>query len=356
MRPQKTLPKLPKSGSLRAGEYMRISTEQLPPQLKRGLAPLYTVFGDEPLLALEATDRIRAQARAEGYSEREVLTAEQHFDWSQLRMSSQSQSLFASRRILELRIPSGKPGNDGSQALQDFCAQLPTETITLIYLPEIDWRGQKASWFEALAAAGIIVEAKQVARSALPAWLAGRFKAQEQHADAETLEFIADKVEGNLLAAYQEVQKLALLFAPGNLTFEQVKEAVLDVARYDVFDLGEIVMAGDAQHLARVLDGLQGEGAAPPLVLWAMTEEIRAVGKLLAGLAAGRPLQQAMRDARIWGPARQNLIQRHIKRCSQPQVEAALMHAAYIDRVIKGLTKGDVWDELLQLGLRFTRQ
>jgi len=334
---------------------MRISTEQLPQQLKRGLAPLYTVFGAEPLLALEATDRIRAKARADGHSEREVLTAEQYFDWSQLKMSGQSQSLFAARRILELRIPNGKPGVEGGKALQDFCTQLPLDTLTLIYLPAIDWRGQKASWFAALAAAGVVVEAEQVKRGRLPAWLAGRLKAQEQTAGEDTLEFIADKVEGNLLAAYQEVQKLALLFPAGELSFEQVKDAVLDVARFDVFALGEIVISGDAQHLARVLDGLQGEGAAPPLVLWAITEEIRAVGRVLAGIAAGRPLPQVMRDAHIWGP-RQNVIQRNVNRFMSAQIEAALLHAAYIDHVIKGLARGDVWDELLQLGLRFSRK
>lgn len=332
---------------------MRISTEQLPQQLKRGLAPLYTVFGDEPLLALEASDRIRAQARNDGYTEREVLTVESGFSWSQLRMSSQSQSLFASRRILELRIPSGKPGNEGSQALQDFCTQLPADTVTLVGLPEIDWRAQKGAWFEALAAAGVMVETRRVARNALPAWLAGRLMAQQQQADDETLEFVADRVEGNLLAAYQEVQKLALLFPPGKLTFEQVKEAVLDVARYDVSDLGETVLTGDSAHLAHVLDGLRGEGAAQPLVLWAMTEEIRAIGKLLFAFDAGQPMPQAMRAARVWGQARQNLMQRHFKRFTLPQIEAALMHAARIDRMIKGLARGDTWDELLQLGLRF---
>ena len=291
-----------------------------------------------------------------GYSEREVLTAEQHFDWSQLKMSGQSQSLFASHRILELRIPGGKPGVEGSKALQNFCAQLPADTITLIYLPEIDWRGQQASWFQALDAAGTMVEAEKVKRGELPAWLAGRLKTQEQHADHETLEFIADKVEGNLLAAYQEVQKLALLFPPGKLEFDQVKQAVLDVARFDVFDLGELVISGDARHLARVLDGLQGVGAAAPLVLWAITEEARALGRVLSLLNANRPLQQAMREARIWGHARQNLIQRHVHRYTLPQIEAVLMHAARIDRMIKGLAKGDVWDELLQLGLRFARQ
>jgi len=262
--------------------------------MKRGLAPLYTVFGAETLLALEAGDRIRAQAREAGYSEREVLTAEQHFNWSALKMSGQSQSLFASQRILELRIPGGKPGIEGGKALQNFCAQLPADTITLICLPEIDWRGQQASWFEALDAAGTTVEALPVKRGELPAWLAGRLKTQDQHADHETLEFIADKVEGNLLAAYQEVQKLALLFPPGKLEFDQARQAVLDVARFDVSDLGELVIAGDAQHLARVLDGLQGEGAAAPLVLWAITEEARSLGRLLALLNAQRSMQQAV--------------------------------------------------------------
>jgi len=230
---------------------VRITTEQLTQQLKRTLAPLYIVHGDEPLLALEAADRIRARAREEGHVEREVLTAEQHFDWSQLRISSQSQSLFASRRMLEIRIPSGKPGNDGSQALQEYAAQLPPDTITLVALPEVDWRAQKGAWFGALDAAGVIVEAAAVKRDKLPEWLKGRLSTQAQTADADTLEFIADKVEGNLLAAYQEVQKLALLFPPGALSFNQIKESVLDVARFDVFDLGDIVLSGACSTACR---------------------------------------------------------------------------------------------------------
>ncbi|HUO43689.1 MAG TPA: DNA polymerase III subunit delta [Burkholderiales bacterium] len=334
---------------------MRISTEQLPQHLKRGLAPLYTVFGDEPLLALEAADRIRAAARAAGHSEREVLTAEPHFNWPQLRMSAQSQSLFAARRILELRIPNGKPGVEGGKALQQFAAALPADTVTLIALPELDWRAQKASWLEALEAAGVVVEAKQIERAQLPAWLAGRLREQQQSADDETLAFIADRVEGNLLAAYQEVQKLALLFPAGPLTFDQVKDAVLDVARFDVFDLGAIVAAGDAAHLTRVLDGLRGEGAAPPLVLWAIADEIRALGRVVALTGAGQPLAQALREARIWGP-RQKVIERNARRFTLPQIEAALLHAAQIDRMIKGLARGDAWDEFLQLGLRFAKK
>jgi DNA polymerase-3 subunit delta len=334
---------------------MRIPSEQLLPQLKRGLAPLYTVFGDELLLALEAADRIRAKARADGYSEREVLTAEQHFDWSRLHMSVQSQSLFATRRILELRIPNGKPGVEGGKALQALSARLPTDTVTLIVLPELDWRAQKASWFAALDAAGVTVEVKQVTRVQLPAWLANRLRDQQQNTDDETLAFIAERVEGNMLAAYQEMQKLALLFPFGRLTFDQVKDAVLDVARFDVFNLGATVIAGDAAHLARMLDGLKGEGAAPPLVLWVIAEEIRALGRVVTLTSAGRPLAQALRDARIWGP-HQTLIEQHARRFTPPQIEAALMHAAQIDRLIKGLAKGDAWDELLKLGLRFSRK
>ncbi len=332
---------------------MLISTEQLAPQLKRGLAPLYTVFG-VPLLALEAGDRIRSQARTDGYSEREILITDQYFDWSRLKASSQSQSLFAARRIIELRIPNGKPGVEGGKALQQLSAQLPTDTLTLIMLPELDWKTRKTSWFEALSNAGVMVEGEDVALAKLPAWLAGRLQAQDQQADQETLAFIAGRVEGNLLAAHQEVQKLALLFPPGRLSFEQVKEAVVDVARFDVFDLGAVVLAGDAARFAHVLAGLQCEGAAPPLVLWAMTEEIRALGLLLGALNSGRPMAQALREARVWGP-RQKLLEQHARRFTLPQIEAALLHAAAIDRLVKGLGKGNVWDELLQLGLRLSR-
>lgn len=335
---------------------MRITSEQLAPHLARELKPLYTVFGDEPLLALEASDRIRARARAAGYGEREILTAEPGFKWGQLAMAAHSQSLFAALKLLELRIPNGKPGNDGAAAIRDFCAALPPDTVTLVYLPPLDWRTLKAAWFETLEHAGVMVEAKAVPRKALPQWLAGRLKEQGQQADAETLAFIAERVEGNLLAAFQEVQKLALLFPAGALAFEPVREAVLDVARYDVFNLGEAMVEGDAARLTRMLDGLKGEGAAPLMALWSLTEEIRAIGRLLAGLEAGRPLNLLWREARIWGAARQAMLQQHLRRFNAAQVTAALRHAAAIDRMVKGLAGGDVWDELLQLALRFQRK
>lgn len=334
---------------------MRITTEQLQQHLARELKPLYTVFGNEPLLALEAGDCIRAQARAAGYTEREILTADSGFKWSELALAGSSQSLFASRKLLELRIPTGKPGLEGSATLQSYCEALPADTVTLVSLPDLDWRAQKAGWFEALASAGVMVEAKLVPRKALPQWIAGRLKAQNQEADPDTLDFIADRVEGNLMAAYQEVRKLALLFPAGRITYEQVRDAVLDVARYEVFNLGEALLEGDPLHLARMLDGLKGEGAAPPFVLWAMCEEIRAIGKVIAGSASGKPLSMLWREAKVWGTAHQNLMQQQVKRFSLAQVAEALRHAAAIDRMIKGLAKGDAWDELLHLGLRFAR-
>ncbi|MDP1538332.1 MAG: DNA polymerase III subunit delta [Burkholderiales bacterium] len=334
---------------------MKISTEQLQQHLARELKPLYTVFGSEPLLALEASDRIRARARTEGYTEREVLTADSGFKWNHLALAGSSQSLFASRKLLELRIPTGKPGKEGGEALQNYCQSLPPDTITLIQVCDLDWRSQKAAWFETLDRAGIAVEAKAVPRRALPQWVAGRLKDQQQEADAATLEFIADRVEGNLMAAHQEVQKLGLLFPAGAINFDQVRESVLDVARYDVFNLGEIMIDGDPLRIARVLDGLQGEGTAAPLVLWAFAEEIRAIGKILTGINAGKPASMMLREARIWGPAHQNAMQNNLRRFTLAQATEALRHAALIDRMVKGLVRGDVWDELLQLALRFAR-
>ncbi|HXF67331.1 MAG TPA: DNA polymerase III subunit delta [Burkholderiales bacterium] len=332
---------------------MRIGTEQLQQHLARGLQPLYTVFGDETLLALEACDRIRARARAEGYTEREVLTADPGFKWHELAFAAGARSLFASRRVLELRIPGGKPGAEGSEALRAYCERLPTDTLTLVVLPGLDWRAQRAGWFEALARCGVVIEAKTVTRKALPEWLAGRLRAQNQEAARETLEFISDRVEGNLLAAYQEVQKLALLFPAGTITPEQARQAVLDVARYDVFGLGEALLEGDAARLARMLDGLRGEGTAPPLVLWAIAEQLRAIGRVLDGLARGRTPPQLWREARITAEAHQALMQRHCRRFTREQVEAAIAHAARVDRMVKGLIRGDAWDELLRLCLRF---
>jgi DNA polymerase-3 subunit delta len=333
---------------------MRLDSEQLASHLARGLKPLYAVHGDEPLLALEAADRIRAEARRAGYAVREVLQADAGFDWGRLAQSGSSLSLFGDRRVLELRIPGGKPGVEGAQAIQAYCGNLPPDTLTLVILPKLDRAQQQSAWFGALESAGVAVASNPVGRAALPAWIAGRLGVQGHKADADTLQFLADRVEGNLLAAWQEIQKLALLVPPGPLEFAQVREAVLDVARYDVYDVSAAMLAGDAARLARVLEGLRGEGEGAPLVLWVMTEDIRALARVLEGLKQGRPMAALLREARVWGP-RQDGIQRAAKRVDPAQLQDALLHAAEVDKAVKGLRDRDVWDELLQLGLRFAR-
>jgi len=333
----------------------KISSEQLAKHLQHGVQPLYIVYGDEPLLALEASSLIRDKARAEGYLERELFFAEPGFDWANLAYASSATSLFASRKLLELRINNGKPGKEGGEALQRFCKDLPPDTVTLIHIAELDWRGKKTAWFLALLEAGIGVEATVVHRTALAQWIAARLRAQQQEADSDTLAFIADRVEGNLMAAHQEVQKLALLLPPGKIPLSAVQEAVIDVARHEVLDLGGVLLEGDRLRMMRHIDGLRGEGAPTPLALWALTEQIRNLAKVLTALQAGRPVAGALREARIFAPLQQNLIQNNIRRITLAQTHAALRHAARIDQIIKGLQSGDVWDELLQLLERFAR-
>lgn len=333
---------------------MKLTTDSLPRHLASGLKSLYVIHGDAQLLSLEAGDSIRAAARAAGYTEREVLTAERDFRWAALRNSAQSLSLFSDRKIIELRIPSGKPGVEGGQALQEHCTHLSTEVLTLVTLPHLDKSALSSKWFAALEQQGITIAADDIPRSGLPGWISGRLQRHGQSADRETLDFLADRVEGNLLAAWQEIQKLGLLYPPGLLSFEQVKDAVMDVARYDVFKLAEAMLAGNAVRYARILDGLRAEGTATVLILWALTEEARTLVKLLNGIQRGGNLSGLMKEARVWG-ARQELMQKAAGRIRLSQAEMALRHAAKLDKVLKGLRAGDAWDELLQLGLRFAR-
>jgi DNA polymerase-3 subunit delta len=330
---------------------MRLSSDDLPRHLAKGLGSLYVIHGEAMLLAIEAADAIRIAAREAGYSEREVIIAEQHFKWAELRNSAQSMSLFSSRKMVDLRIPSGKPGVEGAQALQDYCENLNADTLTLISLPKLEGTALKSKWFAALEAHGTVISADEISLHALPAWIAARLKRQEQSADKDTQEFLAQKVEGNLLAAFQEIQKLALLFPAGPLTFEQVKDSVMDVARYDVFKLSEAMLAGDAARYARILDGLKAEGTATVLILWSIAEDIRALARVSRAMQQSGNLAGALRDARVWG-IKQKLIERAVRRFSPAFAERALRQAAQIDKLIKGLRQGDVWDELLQLGMR----
>ncbi|NUU02949.1 DNA polymerase III subunit delta [Herbaspirillum robiniae] len=337
---------------------MQLRHDALDAHLGKNLAPLYVIASDEHLLALEAADKIRRAARANGFTEREVLVVERSFKWGELLAANQSQSLFGDKKLIELRIPTGKPGRDGGAALQDYAASLSPDNLTIISLPKLDWATQKAAWVGALQQAAVYIDIPLVERNQLPGWIAHRLTAQQQSADRACLDFIADRVEGNLLAAHQEIQKLGLLYPAGKLSFEQVQDAVLNVARYDVFKLNEAMLSGDVARLTRMMDGLKGEGEALPLVLWAVTEEIRTLLKLKSGMAQGKPVGALLKEYRIWGP-REKLMEPALRRISLAALESALQEAALVDRMVKGLRAkafaGDPWDALTQLGLKLAR-
>jgi len=293
---------------------MQLRPDHLPEHLKKPLAPLYLLHGDEPLLVLEAADAIRTTARSQGYDEREVLVAGAGFRWDQLAQAGGNLSLFGGKLLIDLRIPTGKPGRDGGEALQRHCEKPAQDVLTLVTLPQLDWQARKAAWFTALVNASVTLELNAPPLHLLPDWVALRMLRQQQSAPRAALEFIAAHVEGNLLAAYQEIQKLGLLYPPGEISLAQIEAAVMNVARYDVSDLRDALKARDTLRAARTLEGLKGEDAAPPLVLWALASEARS-----------------------------------------SSARSALLHAAKIDRMIKGLARGDIWDEFLQLALRLTR-
>jgi DNA polymerase III subunit delta len=329
----------------------QLRAEQLASHLASDLAPLYVLHGDEPLLVIEAADAIRAAARTRGYSEREVLVVTQYFKWSALTEAAGNMSLFGGDKLIDLRIPTGKPGREGSDALARYAAQPPTGTVTLVSLPQMDWKAKKSAWFGALAGAGVEMELNAPPLERLPDWLAARLARQQQSAPRDALEFMAGHVEGNLLAANQEVMKLALLHPAGALTLEQVRNAVMDVARYDVDDLRQALLAGDAARAARLLDGLRAEGVAAPLVLWIIVAELRVLAAARAEMDRGRSADDALAAARIFG-ARQSPYRRALARLSAAAPRTALMQAARLDRMIKGVARGDVWDEFLQISLR----
>ena len=345
---------------------MNLALAQLFQHLQRGLGSLYVLHGDEALLQQEALDAIRATARAQGYTERSSYTvAGAHFDWSAVLAAGGSLSLFADKQIVEVRIPSGKPGKDGSTALQQLAesARGNDSTLTLVLLPRLDKATKTSAWFAALEGNGVAIQIDPVERAALPQWIAQRLQQQGQRVRAgeegqRTLQFFADRVEGNLLAAHQEIQKLALLHPPGELTFEQVESAVLNVARYDVFKLSEAVLAGQLGRVQRMLDGLQAEGEAEVLVHWTLAEDIRALKRVKDAMNAGKPLPMALREHRIWG-VKERLFERLLPRASDAALGELLQAAHQVDGIVKGLKVPDWpangWQALHRLAFQLGR-
>ena len=327
---------------------MQLRAEQLEAHLGKTLAPLYVIHGDEPLLALEAADAVRAAARRRGYAEREVFVAERGFDWGEFAHAGASRSLFGDSKIVELRLPTGKPGTQGAETLAAYCARLDAEVLTLVTLPRLDRAGQSSAWFGALAAAGVVVEVWPVERARLPEWIGARLARQNQRASRPVLEFLADRVEGNLFAAHQEVLKLALLAPPGELALETVEDAVASVARYDPYAAAEALVAGDLARYVRVLEGLRGEGEAPTFVLFAVSGALF----VLRGIAEGKPAERLFGEQRLFNKPLQRAVQAAARRYTRAALDGALAQAALIDRVAKGVAQGDAWDQFAALGLK----
>jgi DNA polymerase-3 subunit delta len=333
---------------------MQLKVEALAGHLERRLERLYCISGDEPLLIEEALDALRTTARAAGFTEREVLHASGRFDWSQLAAVSSSLSLFATRKIVEIRLPGGRPGREGGEALRALAGAVNDDVLTLLVLPRLDRATRNSAWALALETHGVWVEVRRIERPQLAGWLRARLARQKQTASTETLEFLADRIEGNLLAAQQEIAKLGLLHPRGELTLEQVTDAVQDVARFEVFDLPVAMLAGEAPRALRMINVLRAEGAALPLVLWAISEEVRAVLRAQQVIAAGRPVASLAREMRMW-PGRDRILETAAARVSGPVAATLLSRCADIDRLSKGLKApardADPWLELAEVVL-----
>ena len=318
---------------------MQIRAHELEAQLARKLLPAYVIHGDEPLIAMEAADAVRAAARRAGYTEREVLEPGRGYDWSEFSHAMGSLSLFAAKKIVELRLPSGKPGTPGAAAIGAYCERPSEEQLLLVTLPRLDRSAQGSPWFNALARVGAVVDVWPIERQRLATWIAERLARQQQRASREVLEFIAARVEGNLLAAHQEVQKLALLAPPGELSLETVHAAVASVARYDPYDAAEALLAGDLARYTRVIDGLRAEGEPPTFVLFVISSALFAL--------------QEGNSERIFNRALRRAVESATQRFSPPRIAKAIAAAAAIDRAIKGIAAAEPWEAFLRLGLNF---
>ncbi|MBC7199848.1 MAG: DNA polymerase III subunit delta [Pseudomonas balearica] len=334
---------------------MKLSPAQLAKHLQGSLAPVYVVCGDEHLLCQEACDAIRQATRGQGFSERQVFNVETGFDWGQLIEAGASLSLFAEKRLIELRIPNGKPGDRGAAALLDYLARPAEDTVLLISLPKLDGSTQKTKWAKALIDGKDVqfVQIWPVDAAQLPQWIRQRLAQAGLAADQEAVEMIAARVEGNLLAAAQEIEKLKLLAEGGQINAETVQAAVADSARYDVFGLIDACLHGHASHALHMLEGLRGEGIEPPVILWALARELRLLAGIAQQYAQGLPLEKAFAQARppVWDK-RRPLVSKALQRHSAQRWNQLLMDAQRIDAQIKGQAEGNPWTGLADLCLQ----
>lgn len=330
---------------------MRIRAEQLARDLQKQLLPVYLISGDEPLLATEAADQVRSAARAQNYSERQVFHSDS-MNWDQFLTEGQSMSLFAEKRILEVRIDNSKPGDKGSKALVEYCQQPPEDSLLLVVAGKLDRSQQRSKWAQALEKSGGHIQVWPVDVRQMPGWLNQRLKQKDIQADSAALQILADRVEGNLLAAQQEVEKLSLLVS-GELDAATMKNAVANSARYDVFSLVDKALAGNSSESLRTLEGLREEGTETTLLLWSLTRDLRQLIAVQEATASGERLEAAIRQAGVW-EKRQPLIHKAAKRLSLDALKALLLLARETDQQIKGIATGNPWLTLRELVMGLT--
>lgn len=329
---------------------MQIYANQLEAQLKRALAPIYLLSGDEPLLLEECCAAIRRAAQAQGCAERQVLTVEPGFDWNGLYASTQSLSLFAERRLIELRLPTGKPGEAGAKFLTQMAAAPPPDIVLLIVAGKLDKQARAAKWVQALEGAGVAVTVYPVEAEQLPAWITQRMSRHGLKPGPGVAELLAHHMEGNLLAAAQEIEKLALLLGRGEVSLDDIEGNLGDNARFSVFTLADACLRGGAAAILRILNSLRAEGVEPVLVLWALAREARSLAQMSFQVAAGRAVAQVLEAQRVWA-RRRPLVGNALARGRPGYWHALLSRAARTDRVIKGRLPGDAWRELQCLAL-----
>ncbi len=332
---------------------MRLKSAQLGNYLKRqGLSAIYFLTGDEPLQMMECADSLRAFARRQGFTERVVLTVETGFDWSSLDQYANSLSLFATKRLIEIRLSNKSPGTDGTKALIAYTNNLPQDTVLLITADKLDASKQKTKWFKTLDEQSVVIQIWPLNISELPKWITQRMHQYGLQASSEAINMIAERSEGHLLACAQEIEKLRLLYGSGQIETAQVLEAVADSARFELFDWVDTVLAGNVQRCVRQLRGLQAEGVEPVLVAWALSREIRTLSQMTYALNTGKRQDQVFKTFRVWS-TRKNVVSNAIKRYPKPRAwRNFLQKTLQIDRIIKGIGKGNPWDELQQLSLQ----
>ena len=330
---------------------MKLRPDQLTQQLKKGLQPIYFISGDEPLQLMESADIIRRAAREAGYTEREIMDVGNGFDWSLFLDAGNSLSLFAEKRILELRIPSAKPGKQGAAALVEYAQRPADDTVLIVTSGKLDGSTKNSKWFKLLDEAGVVIQCWPIAPHELPRWIEQRMNVKGMRPTADAISLLVNRIEGNLLAAVQEIDKLFLLFGESEIGLEQITEAVADSSRYSIYDLVDSALSGNTLRTAKIVGGLKNESVEPVLALWALSREVR----ILAFISESAMSQDAaMMKARVWDN-RKPLIKKALARHNAVRWKLFLKRCAKIDKVIKGVEPGRPWDELLMLTTQIAR-